>query len=255
MGYIKWSQFNEIEAFTTTRQNGISKQPFDSFNQGYYVGDNFEDVKHNRAQIYKDYRIRSRHLITAHQSHSTVIAKVTSKDLGAGETSFESGITGDALYTYDKNVAIGIFHADCVPVFIYAKKAGLIAIIHAGQTGTLKGITEKSIHHFIEKEGVSADDIHAYLGPSLSFSHNIINAEMKSNVIALGEDYIRGLKETNGETFLDIPLINFIQLRKAGVPSLNITMSEYCTYENKDLFYSTKRSPLTGRHLSVIKFK
>ena len=255
MGSIKWSQFAEIEAFTTTRQNGVSKQPFDSFNQAYYVGDNFEDVKHNREQIYKDFRIRSRHLITTHQNHSTVIVKVTAKDLGAGETSFESGITGDALYTYDKNLAIGIFHADCVPVFIYAKKAGLIAIIHAGQAGTLKGVTEKSIRHLIEKEGVSADDIHACLGPSLSFSHNIVDADMKAKVIALGEDYTHGLKETNGDTFLDIPLINFIQLRKAGVPSLNITMSEYCTYENNELFFSTKRNPLTGRHLSIIKFR
>jgi len=255
MGYIKWNQFNEIEAFTTTRQNGHSKQPFDSFNQAFYVGDNFEDVKHNREQIYKDFRIRPRHLITTHQSHSTVVVKVTSKDIGAGETSFDSGITGDALYTYEKNLAIGIFHADCVPVFLYAKKAGLIAIIHAGQAGTLKGITEKSIRHLIDKEGVSADDIHAYLGPSLTFSHNTINAEMKASVIALGEDYIRSLKETNGETFLDIPLINFIQLRRAGVPSLNITMSEYCTYENKELFFSAKRNPLTGRQLSIIKFK
>jgi len=255
MGYIKWGQFNEIEAFTTTRQNGVSKQPFDSFNQAYYVGDNTEAVRHNREQIYKDFRIRPRHLITTHQSHSTVITKVTSKDLGAGDASFESGITADALYTYDKNIAIGIFNADCVPVFIYAKKAGLIAIIHAGQAGTLKGITEKSIHYLIENEGISADDIHAYFGPSLTFSHNIINAEMKATVIGLGEDYIHGLKETNGETFLDIPLINFIQLRKAGVPSLNITMSELCTFENKDLFFSAKRNPLTGRQLSVIKFK
>ncbi|MCX5775135.1 MAG: polyphenol oxidase family protein [Firmicutes bacterium] len=255
MGYIKWTQFSEIEAFTTTRQNGVSKQPFDSFNQAFYVGDNADDVKHNRAQIYKDFRIRPLHLVTTHQSHSTVIAKVTSKNLGAGETSFESGVTGDALYTYDKNIALGIFHADCVPVFLYAKKAGLIAIIHAGQIGTLKGVTEKSVHYLIDKEGISADDIHAFLGPSLSFSHNIIDAEMKASVIALGEDYIHGLKETNGETFLDIPLINFIQLRNAGVPSLNITLSEFCTYENKDLFFSTKRNPLTGRHLSIIKFK
>lgn len=255
MGYVYWEQFNEIEAFTTNRKGGTSNPPFDTFNQAYHVGDNHEDVHSNRLRIYKDFKIKPLHLVTTHQSHSTVISKVTQHDLGAGENAYETGIPADALYTYEKDIALGIFHADCVPVFLYDKKAGLIGIIHAGQKGSLKGVTQIAVQYLIDHEGIKPEDLYAYLGPSLTFSHNVIDADLKANIIALGPDYIHSIKETNGQTFFDVPLLNYLQLRRVGVPAVNITISDLCTYENKDLFFSCKRNELTGRQMSVIKFR
>ncbi len=255
MGYMKWDRFSDIDAFTTTRQGGVSLPPFDTFNLAYHVGDNHEDVFKNRQIIYKDFKIKPLHLVCAYQSHGTVIAKVSPKHYGCGELQYESGIPADALYTEEKDVALGIFHADCVPVFLYAKKDGIIGVIHAGQTGTLKGVTAIAIQHLIDFEGVDPKEIYAFLGPSLTFSHNVIDEDMKKKVIALGPEFVYGLKETNGETFLDVALLNFLQLRSKGIPAVNITISDLCTFENKDLFFSYKRNNLTGRQMSVIKFK
>ncbi len=255
MGYIKWDRFSEIEAFTTTRQGGVSLPPFDTFNLAYHVGDNHEDVFKNRQMLYKDFKIKPLHLVCAYQSHGTVVAKVSPKHYGWGELQYESGIPADVLYTEEKDVALGIFHADCVPVFLYAKKDGIIGVVHAGQTGTLKGVTAAAIQHLIDFEGVDPKEIYAFLGPSLTFSHNVIDEEMKQQVINLGPEFVYGLKETNGQTFLDVPLLNFLQLRSKGLPAANITISDFCTFENKDLFFSYKRNNLTGRQMSVIKFK
>ena len=67
-----------------------------------------------------------------------------------------------------------------------------------------------------------------------------------------GEDFLKGMKSTSGVHFLDVPLLNVIQARDAGIPSMNISSYEGCTFENEALFFSYKREKTTGRHLSVI---
>ena len=43
---------------------------------------------------------------------------------------------GDAIITNKKNVAIGVFTADCVPVIAVNEVDGVIAAIHSGWRGT-----------------------------------------------------------------------------------------------------------------------
>ena len=40
-----------------------------------------------------------------------------------------------------------------------------------------------------------------------------------------------------------------------GVPSKNIILNKYDTYENANLFFSSMRNNITGRMISLIKFK
>jgi polyphenol oxidase len=56
-------------------------------------------------------------------------------------TRFEDGIRADALYTTEKHLPIGVFHADCVPIFLTHTSLPLIAIIHAGTPGTINRVT------------------------------------------------------------------------------------------------------------------
>lgn len=255
MGYVKWNQFSNIDAFTTTRNDGFSKAPFGSNNMAFHVGDVYEDVCKNRRQMMKDHGIQKERFIVVYQHHSDIIIKVDAGHGGAGTDTFESGIDADALYTKDKSVALAIFHADCVPVFFYTPKHDIIGIIHAGAPGTLNSITEKSIRTVIEKEGVEPEDLFFHFGPSLCFAHRIIDAHKREEIIHLGDDFIKGLKETDGKIFLDLPLINYIQLRKIGVPPQNISLSDECTLENTAEFFSAEKEKTTGRMMSVIKFR
>lgn len=240
MKYIYWSDFNkQITAFTTTCEIG---------NVAFQVSNNNQQVIDNRKQIIKDLNIASKQLIFVHQSHSDRIIKVDKNDLGKGEFNFESGLDCDALYTTTPNLALGIFHADCVPVFFFAPKHNLIGIIHAGFKGTLKEITYKSISYIIKQEKINPQDLYFYLGPSLSYKYYHLNDEDKNKIIELG--YQKAIIEDG----VDVPLINCLQLHKLGVSNNQIKISNYDTGEDLNLFSAYRNYPI-GRMASIIMLK
>ena len=48
-----WTVPPHIQAFTTTREGGVSLPPFESFNLGDHVEDDKRAVKTNRTLLYK----------------------------------------------------------------------------------------------------------------------------------------------------------------------------------------------------------
>jgi len=74
---------------------------------------------------------------------------------------------GDALITKEKNVAIGVFTADCVPVLIYDKEKQVCAAIHSGWKGTYNRITAKTIEIMAKKYNCSMESLYVYIGPHI----------------------------------------------------------------------------------------
>jgi len=52
---------------------------------------------------------------------------------------------GDGIVTKEKQVAIGVFTADCVPIILVDTKNKVIAALHSGWKGTLNNIVSKGI--------------------------------------------------------------------------------------------------------------
>lgn len=74
---------------------------------------------------------------------------------------------GDALITKEKNVAVGVFTADCVPVLIYDKEKQVCAAIHSGWKGTYNQITANTIRILVDKYNSRRDDLYVYIGPHI----------------------------------------------------------------------------------------
>lgn len=209
-------------------------------------------VKHNRETVLKELGLTKEQIVFAYQSHSDIVRLVTLSSGGAGYDSFESGIACDALYTYDAGLALAVFHADCAPVFLYDEVRKWVAVIHAGTQGTLNRITEKTVRHLIEAEGSDPRHIHAYIGPALTFAFHPITEAEKENILKANPDFNYGIKRSDGIYYLDVPLLNYGQLRALGVPSTNIEASGIDTYSNPNEYFSFARDKKTGRHLSII---
>lgn len=253
MKFIFWEKFkDEIGAFTTTREDGYSLGGFTSLNLAFHVGDDESIVAKNRNKLFSQLNLP---VVITKQSHSTTAINVTKADVNKGLDSFESGLDGDALFTSEKNIALGIHHADCVPVFIYIPSKKIVAIIHAGEQGSLNGITKETLSQIINKYDVKTNDIYAYLGPSLKFSHRIISKRKAEKIVATYPEYGKGVKATLPNYFLDLPLVNYIQLREVGVPSVNIDLYSGCTLEDEQDFFSFARDKKTGRNMSFIYLK
>ena len=81
------------------------------------------------------------------QRHSSVVLNVDGKDL-----------EGDGLFTQEKNRALGVLTADCMPVVL--TDFYTLSVIHAGWRGLVDGIIENAVNMFKGK------GIFAFIGPS-----------------------------------------------------------------------------------------
>lgn len=240
---------------TSTRSGGVSRPPYDSLNLAFQTGDHPNLVQSNREIFYHSLSINPIEVIHTYQSHSTTLVKVSTKDLGKGNQSFESGVKGDALYTTDKNVPLAVFHADCSPVILYTKNHQLACVIHAGKEGSLEKITLNAIKTIMETEKIDPSSLIAHIGPSLEFSHHPISLEEVDRILAIDKTYSQIIKLISGTFFLDIPLLNYMHLIDAGISIDNIHVSSIDTYSDPNCYFSYQREAKTGRHVSLIMLK
>jgi polyphenol oxidase len=246
---------NRLLLGTTKRQGGVSKSPYDSLNMAFHTGDDLASVHKNRQIFSKTIQVDLDKMIFTNQSHSTILKKVTAKDGGKGSYNYEDSVVADALYTTESNILLGIFHADCVPVFIYHPRLPLIAMIHAGTIGSLKGITKLSIDQLVKENNIQPDDLIAHLGPSLDFAHHPISEAGTIELLTANPDHGAIIKKIGGTSYLDIPLLNYLQLVDAGLKPNHIHVSNLDTFSNPKDYFSFDRDQKTGRHISFIYLK
>ena len=236
--YIRFPLSNKCLAITTTTELG---------NLAYQVDDG-KGVKEHRlllADLLNTYYSR---FVFVHQHHSDKIQKVTINDLGKGTDSFENGVDVDALYTYEKNVPLGIFHADCVPIFFIDETTNLVGIIHAGFKGTLIHVAYKSIQQVIKDENINVNNLKFYIGPYRMPSSFVVDEETKQKIIDAGfEKALINNRFDNG-------LANIIDLHKLGIKDEQISLSNLDTYSD-DRFYSAYQKTPVGRLVSLIILK
>lgn len=236
--FISFPLSDKCLALTTTTALG---------NLAYQV-DEGRNVKDNRLLLAKEISIDLDRFVFVHQHHSDEISKVTLKDLGKGRDDFLDGVDVDALYTYEKNVPLCIFHADCVPVFFIDETNNLVGIIHAGYKGTLKHVTYKSIKKIIEEENVKTENLRFFIGPyRMPKSFNIDEASRKEIIEADLEEAIIGNSFDNG-------LANVLDLRRLGIKDEQIKFANFDTYTD-DRFYSAYQKTPVGRLVSLIVLK
>lgn len=252
--WIFWQRFPEIRAATTTRQGGVSSDLYEGLNLAYQTGDDHKKVSLNRSVFLNEAHLRAEQLVLCHQTHADTIRYVTSKDGGAGADSFESGVQGtDSLYTDIPNLALGILHADCVPVFFYVPRLHLIGIIHAGWQGTIKQVVYLTLKQLMNVHSFTADEIYLYLGPSINGRHQLLWDEIAAAGIGVPH-FNDCLSTRDGQTYYDVVTHNLLQLNDLKIKRDHIDVSPYSTYEEASLFYSFARSlpAKTGRHISFI---
>ena len=229
---------NKCLAGTTTTELG---------NLAYQI-DNGQGVKERRKQLANLLSLNVGRFVFVHQHHSDKIAKVTLADLGKGGDSFESGVDVDALYTYEKNVPLCIFHADCVPIFFIDETKDLVGIIHAGFKGTLIHVACKAIKQVIDYEKLDPSHLKFYIGPYRLPSSFVIDEEAKKNIIDAGYEL------AINDNHFDNGLANILDLKRLGIKDEQITLGNLDTFSD-DRFYSAYQKTPVGRLVSLIMLK
>jgi YfiH family protein len=158
----------------------------------------------------------------------------------------------DGMVSREAGMLLGIATADCVPVLMVAPEHGMVAALHAGWRGTLKGISQRAIRTLRERWDIAPEGVWVALGPSIS-----------SCCYEVGREVGEPLQERWGaptawqpkgdKGFLDLRAVNRIQCEEAGVPSSQIQSVGPCTFCTSPDFASYRREGAgAGRQLSVI---
>jgi copper oxidase (laccase) domain-containing protein len=110
-------------------------------------------------------------------------------ELVEGGSRAPSVIAGvDGLVTRAKGEVLGIYVADCGPIWLADRWTGAVGLLHSGKKGTEGGILEAGLLAMKEHFGTEASDVVALLGPCIRPPHYEVDfaAEIRRQAQDLG---------------------------------------------------------------------
>lgn len=222
----------------TSRRGGVSKPPFAAFNLGLGIGDD-PAASANRERLRRELSLGP--VTWMRQTHSAEVAVVSAPpDPDAAPP------TCDALVTAEPGVALAVLTADCVPVLLADRTAGVVAAVHAGREGSAAGVLTNTMAA-MWRLGARPDRTEALLGPAICGACYEVPAAMQADIEGrLPHSAVRTRAGTPG---LDLRAGLAHQLAAADVAQ--VVHDPRCTAEDPDL-YSYRRDGRTGRQAGVV---
>lgn len=222
----------------STRPGGVSQPPFDALNLGLGTGDKEASVRRNRERFFDAAGIDAAHCVFPEQVHGDSIRNATRPGILPNT---------DAVVTNQSGLVLTVLTADCMPLYLIDPVQMAVGLVHAGWRGSAAGIARKTVRRMIRDFGSAAQDIQAFIGPSIGPCCYEIGEDVASR---FESRYISG-------TWLDLWQYTQDDLLKAGVHRNKIYRSDLCTQCHAKWFFSHRASQgKSGRmmaYLSVCK--
>ncbi len=237
-----------VTAFSTTRQGGCSTGNYAAFNINGYCGDDEVHIAANKVALCGLLGIDSNRLVMPHQVHDCVVRRIDGPQQGVIE-----GV--DAVMTDVPQLCIGVSTADCIPVLLYDSTHRAISAVHAGWRGTVLRIVQKAVEAMCHAYGTAPADLQAVIGPGISLDSFEVGDEVYDQFLSAGFD-MQPISRREAKWHIDLPMCNRLQLMEAGVPADHIQMTNICTYQQYDRYFSARRLGIqSGRIYTGILIK
>ncbi len=154
----------------------------------------------------------------------------------------------DGLITDKSGITLMTTNADCNLILLYDPVKKIIGNIHAGWRSTFDKIAKSAIIKMKEEYDCNAEDIEAYLCPSIRKCHFEVDVDVKElceeafnytdrldEIISKGE-----VKEGKQKYLIDTVLINKILIEEEGVLPLNIYDCGICSVCQSEYVHSKR---------------
>ena len=148
----------------------------------------------------------------------------------------------DAHVTREPGILLGVTLADCVPLFLVAPDARIVALAHAGWRGIVEGVVEETLASLRDRFGASPKDLRAHLGPAVCGRCYEVGPEIHAAL---------GYAAPEIPSPVDLRLEAAGRLAGAGVEADAVTVSSHCT-KCGDVPYFSHRGGDTGRHAALL---
>jgi len=230
-----WPAPAHVRTLITTREGAAGKGAYAGFNLGLRSGDDADTVSANRAAL------RS-HLpsepLWLRQVHGTV---VTDADTAVGEPE------ADAALARRVGKVCAVLTADCLPILLCDAAGTTVAAVHAGWRGLCAGVIEATLRA-MDRPPAS---LLAYLGPAIGPRAYEVGDEVRSAFIAADPNCVPAFALGRpGKYYADLYALARQRLQRQGVGK--VYGGGYCTYAERERFYSYRRDGATGRMAALI---
>lgn len=225
-------------------------------NMALHACKNVNNVLKNRKRLAALLNCEVNDFVCAQQTHSANFHRVTTDDRGRGAEQMDTAVRDtDALYTYEPNLLLCSFAADCVPVIFYNEVNGVVGVIHSGWQGTVKEISLKLFNHLVQVEQCLPSDFRVQIGPALSQEKFEVDEDVfvKYKTLGYADDFIDYNEQTN-KYHIDNQQTVKKQCLLAGIPEEQISIDSMCTFKSPDGF-SYRQDKQSGRHLAFVMKK
>jgi len=231
-----WPAPENIKAYTTTRNTGVSEASYASFNLATHVNDNPQHVLKNRAILKQSLNLPAEP-VWLEQVHGVCVLDTDN---------YSSNQADAAFSTHIKQVCV-VMTADCLPVLICNRQGTKVAAAHAGWRGLQAGIIERTIDALQEDPASCL----LWLGPAIGAQAFEVGDEVREAFVnempTTAEAFVANRP---GHWLADIYQLARIRLQKKGVNE--IYGGGLCTYTDSSRFYSYRRDNHSGRMASLI---
>ncbi len=213
------------------RAGGASSGVFAGLNCGQGSTDQAEAVTINRARVAEAMGVAPSHLVGVHQVHSADAVAVTAPLVPRPRA--------DGMATATPGLALSVLTADCQPVLLADRAAGVIGAAHAGWRGTVAGVLEATLAAMVGL-GAEPGRTRAAIGPTISQRAYEVGPDLRDEVLAEDPEAARFFVGGQGDRLMfDLPGYGLLRLRRAGVEA---EWTRHCTYSAPARFFSYRRS-------------
>ncbi len=231
-----------------SRRGGVSQGEVAGLNCGLGSGDEPADVAENRRRA-AEAVMPGASLVSVYQVHSPTCVTVTEPwgDHMRPEA--------DALVTARCGLLLAIVTADCAPVLLADRKAGVVGAAHAGWKGALAGVTDETIAA-MESLGARRAEIVAAIGPCIGQASYEVDEQFAQRFHAEDAGNARFFAPGRaGHLHFDLESYVAHRLESQGIGQVEKLGLD--TYSTPDRFYSFRRAThlgqaTYGRQISLI---
>jgi polyphenol oxidase len=221
----------------TSARGGSSVGDFASLNLGGHVGDDPRAVESNRARVAEAFGVGRDRLLFMNQSHGSDVVVVDGPWQGEPPEA-------DGLVTTSTNLALAVLVADCTPVLLVDRVAGVAAAVHAGRPGMMSGIVGRAVDAMSD---LGARSISAAVGPSVCGRCYEVPEAMRAQAAKISP--VAAAISWQGSPAIDVAAGVVDQLRARSVA---VQWIWGCSRESEELF-SYRRRHRTGRFAGVVR--
>lgn len=240
-----WPAPDEVHAVSTTRNGGVSRGAYASFNLGAHVGDDPRAVAENRLALRSELNLPHEPFWLT-QVHGTRVAAADAGRHGEPDGGFASP-EADAAVARAPGYGCVIMTADCLPVLFCDRAGSAVAAAHAGWRGLVAGVLENTLAAM----QVPAEEILAWLGPAIGPQAYEVGDEVRAAFVRVDREADQAFEpHGEGKWLCDLYQLASQRLRRAGVT--RVYGGGLCTYSAPDRFFSYRRAGTCGRMAALI---